>query len=52
MYQQGREFMDTHMTERCVSTGFLEHQLYDYLRAKVGGGAVPAIPTFTPGEMA
>ena len=50
-YQQHRELLDTYGTVSCVSTGFLECQLHEYVRAKVGGGAVPPVPTFAPGEM-
>jgi len=50
-YQQRRGVLDTNATVSCPSTGYLEMQLHDYIRAKVSGGVVPAVPTFTPGEM-
>jgi len=50
-YQQRRELMDTYFTQNCPSTGFLEHQVHDYVRAKVGGGVPPDVPTFMPGDV-
>ena len=49
-YQQRREVLETYGTVACPSTGCLEAQLHDYVKAKVGGGVAPPVPTFTPGE--
>ena len=47
-YQQRRELMESFSTVNCPSTGHLEKQVHDYVRAKVGDGAAPSVPTFTP----
>ena len=49
-YQQRRELMDVYKTVNCASTGYLEHQLHEYVSAKVQGVTPPGLPSFTPGE--
>jgi len=49
-YQQRRELMDTYSTVNCTSTGFLESQIHDYVRAKVAGTPMLDLPSFKPGQ--
>ena len=49
-YQQGRKFMDAFATVVCESTGHLENNIHEYVRARATGLESPDIPIFSPGH--
>ena len=49
-FQQERELLDSRITVDCVSTGYLENNIHEYIMSKISNRPQPEIPTFSPGQ--